>query len=134
MHLSNIASRSISTGVYRAAICVPGLEKENKDTESFAISSGLALYSRVLYHSDILLRISSQKWISANFKSIMWPYAWFAVQQTALHSPSRSHAKGITYSIDISSDDNVSAQLQDESDHEYDTGSQAQDESKDMDH
>ena len=66
----------------------------------------------------------------------------------ALHSPSRSHAKGIIYSIDISSDDNASAQLQDESDHEYDTGSQAQDESdheydtgsqvqdesKDMDH
>ena len=45
MHPSNITSRSISTGVYpfdRAAICVPGLEKENKDTESFAISSGLA--------------------------------------------------------------------------------------------
>ena len=77
MHPSNIISGFRSTGVFpfdRTAIHVPGLEKENKDTDSLAISSGLAyipLYI-VQHLSDVRLRkmINSQKWTCVNFKSV----------------------------------------------------------------
>ena len=141
MHPSNIISGFRSTGVYpfdRTAIRVPGLEEENKDTDSLAISSGLAyipLYSPAPQRHSVEKK---DQFTEADLRKFQERYE---NQYDLMHDPLYNKWLSIHHPevmqrvsptrLIFTSDDDASAQLQDESDHEYDTSSQVQGESKD---